>query len=158
MIRNPALIVLMAGCLLKAPAWQTSPGSDGVRIVGTLSEAAPQPERPLLLLFFSLNCHVCWEELFEMRHFIENNGIPVDLVGICSEPADELRPFLKKYAFFYPVVSDRARTLYRRFRVKLEPFRVVLDGERVLYLDDTAEDFYARRDQAKRCLLEMSSR
>lgn len=158
MIRSTALIILMAGYPLNMPAEQILPGNGSVKIVGTLSEAVPRPERPLLLLFFSLNCHVCWEELFEMRHFIENSHIRVDLVGISCDPVEELRPFLKKYAFFYPVVSDRARVLYRRFRVRLEPFRVILDGERILYLDDMTVDFYARRDQAKRCLLEMTSR
>ena len=158
MTRHMALVILMAGILPNARSGQISPGNDSVKIVGTLSEAAPRPERPLLLLFFSLDCHVCWEELFEMRHFVENNHIPVDLVGISAGREDELRAFLKKYAFFYPVVSDRARALYRRFRVRLEPFRVILDGERVLYLDDTAADFFLRRDQAKRCLLEMASR
>jgi len=158
MMKKAALIVLTAGCLLSSPSGQVIPGSDGVKIFSVLSEAAPRPERPLLLLFFSLDCHVCWEELFEMRHFIENNDIPVDLIGISSEPEDELRPFLNKFAFFYPVVSDRAKALYRRFRVRLEPFRVVLDGDQVLYLDDAAEDFFVRRDRAKRWLLEIASR
>ncbi|MGB7294780.1 MAG: redoxin domain-containing protein [Candidatus Aminicenantales bacterium] len=158
MMKKAALIVLAAGCLLSSSSGQMIQGSDDVKIFGALSEAAPQPERPLLLLFFSLGCHVCWEELFEMRHFIEENDIPVDLIGISPEPEDELRPFLRKFAFFHPVVSDRAKALYRRFRVRLEPFRVVLDGERILYLDDAAEDFFVRRDKAKRCLLEMASR
>ncbi len=152
------LIVLMAGSLLGASLGQTVPGDDDIRIVARLNEAAPRPERPLLLLFFSLGCHVCWEDLFEMKHFIESSHIPVDLVGVSSDPEEELRPFLKKYAFFHPVVSDRARTLYRRFRVRLEPFRVILDGDNVVYVDDTSADFFVRRGQAKRCLLEIASR
>ena len=150
--------ILFAGWLLGGQTGPLTPGSDGVRIFSRLSEAVPRQERPLLLVFFSLGCHVCWEDLFEMRHFIEKNHIPVDLVGISSDPEPELRPFLTKYAFFHPVVSDRARSLYRRFGVRLEPFRVILEGDRVVYLDDPAEDFFVRRDEARRCLLGMTSR
>ncbi|MBN2408482.1 MAG: redoxin domain-containing protein [Candidatus Aminicenantes bacterium] len=157
-MKKAALLALTAGCLLGLPPGPVIPRSDGVKIFGALSEAVPQPDRPLLLLFFSLACHVCWEELFEMRHFIENNDIPVGLIGVSSEPEEELKPFLRKFAFFHPVVSDRGRALYRRFGVRLEPFRVVLDGDRVLYLDDAAEDFFVRRDRVKRCLLEIASR
>jgi hypothetical protein len=158
MMKKIVLTALVGGCLLGSPSGQVIPGGDGVRIFGALSEAVPRPEQPLLLVFFSLDCPVCWGELFEMRHFIEENDIPVDLIGISSEPEDELRPFLGKYAFFHPVVSDRARALYRRFRVRLEPFLVVLEGDSVLYLDDTSEDFSVRGDKVKRCLLEIASR
>ncbi len=151
-------IILSLVCLLISISAQRMPKSDGVKIFSSLGEAAPRPERPLLLLFFSLDCHVCWEELFEMKHFIEDNAVPIDLIGISSHPDEELRPFLSKYAFFCPVVSDRARALYRRFRVRLEPDRVILEGDRVLYRDDTAKDFFVRRDEAKRCLLKMTSR
>jgi peroxiredoxin len=153
-----ALIVFSAGCLLNPLPGQIWPKGGEVEIFGTLNEAAPRPDRPLLLVFFSLGCHVCWEELFEMKHFIENGAIPVDLIGISCEPEEELRPFLSKYAFFHPVVSDRAKALYRRFGVRLEPVRVILDGDKVIYKDDTAEDFFVRREKAKRCLLEMASR
>ena len=157
MIKNAVLIVL-AACLLNSSLGQLMPNDDNVKIFVTLSEAAPRPERPILLLFFSLACHICWEELFEMKHFIEKNIIPVDLIGISCEPEDELRPFLSKYAFFRPVISDRAKALYRRFGVRLEPYRVVLEGDRILYRDETAEDFFVRRERAKRCLLEIASR
>jgi hypothetical protein len=153
-----AMIVFSAGCFLNPLPGQVMPEGGEVVIFGTLEEAVPQPDRPLLLVFFSLGCHVCWEELFEMKHFIENNAIPIDLVGVSCESEEELRPFLSKYAFFFPVVSDRAKALYRRFGVRLEPVRVILDGERVVYKDDTAEDFFVRRERAQRCLLEMTSR
>jgi hypothetical protein len=158
MMKKAALAVLLTGCLLHPPWARTAPGGDGVQIFASLAEAAPRPDGPLLLVFFSLECHVCWGELFEMKHFLENNSIPVDLIGISCEPEEELKPFLGKYAFFYPVVSDRAKKVYRRFRVRLEPFRIILYGDRVIYKDDPAEDFFVRRDRAKQCLLEIASR
>ena len=129
-----------------------------VKVFSSLEEAIPCPERPLLLVFFSLECHPCWDELFEMKYFLEKNGIPVDLVGISKEPEEELRTFLTKYAFSYPVVSDRGKMLFRRFKVRLEPFCVILNRGTVLYQDDTNQDFFIRRDEVKRCLLEIASR
>ncbi|MEW5901855.1 MAG: redoxin domain-containing protein [Acidobacteriota bacterium] len=134
------------------------PADKEVRIVRTLEEAAPVAARPLLLVFFSLDCRVCWEELFEMKYFLENNSIPIDLVGVAREAEEELRPFLTKFSFFYPVISDPQKTLHRRFKARLEPFRVVLERDRVLYQDDTAQDFFVRREKAKKCLLELASR
>jgi peroxiredoxin len=93
-----------------------------------------------------------------MRYFLEKNSIPVDLVGISSEREEELKPFLSKYAFSYPVVSDRGRTLFKKFKVRLEPFCVILDQGSVLYEDDTSQDFFVRRDEVKRCLTEIASR
>jgi peroxiredoxin len=158
-MRNKALsIVLLLGCLMSLPGAATVTKEETVKIFGSLEEAVPRPVRPLLLVFFSLECHLCWDELFEMRYFLEKNSIPVDLVGISREPEEELRPFLSKYAFFYPVVSDRGKTLFRKFRVRLEPFCVILNQGSVLYEDDTTQDFFVRRDEVKRCLVEIASR
>jgi len=151
-------VVLLTGCLASLPEPATRANDNAVKIFHSLEEAVPQPARPLLLIFFSLDCHVCWEELFEMRHFLKKCSIPVDLVGICREPEEELRPFLSKFAFFDPVVSDRKKALFRKFRVRLEPFRVILAPDlSILYEDDTLKEFYLRRDEVKRWLLAIAS-
>jgi hypothetical protein len=129
-----------------------------VRIVSSLGEAVRRPEGPLLLVFFSLECPVCWAELFEMKYFVEKNSIPVEYIGICLESDDDLEPFLAKYSFYYPVVSDRSKELYRRFKVRLEPHRIVLQNGRVLFQDDASEDFAVRKEKIVRCLLEIASR
>ncbi|MBP1768150.1 MAG: AhpC/TSA family [Candidatus Aminicenantes bacterium] len=152
------LIVLIFGLLMSLQIPAAVEVEKTVRVFRTLEEAAGRPERPLLLVFFSLECHVCWDELFEMRHFLEKNCIPVDMVGVSSDREEDLTPFLAKYGFFHPVVSDREKTLFRRFKVRQEPFRVVLDRETVVFLDDSSQDFFARRDNVKQCLLEIASR
>ena len=152
-------VVLLTAGLMCFSEEAARPQDGTVKIFRSLEEAVPQLERPLLLIFFSLDCPVCWEELFEMRIFLENNSIPVDLVGICREAEEELRPFLSKFAFFYPVVSDRRKALFRKFRVRLEPFRVILAPDlSILYEDDMGQDFYLRRDEVKRWLLLIASR
>jgi peroxiredoxin len=158
MRKNTVPIVLLLGCLMSPSHPATVTKEETVKIFGSLEEAVQRPARPLLLVFFSLECHLCWAELFEMRYFLEKNSIPVDLVGISRESEEELRPFLSKYAFSYPVVSDRGKTLYRRFKVRLEPFRVILNHGSVLYEDDSSQDFFVRRDKVKRCLIELASR
>jgi peroxiredoxin len=158
MNRKALTIVFVSGCLWSLAQANIGMREETVKIYGSLEEAVPRPERPLLLVFFSLDCRFCWDELFEMRHFLDNNSIPVDLVGISHDPEADLRPFLGKFAFTHPVVSDRGKTLYRRFGVRLEPFRVILDRGAVLYLDDSSLDFFIRRDKVKRCLVEIASR
>jgi peroxiredoxin len=158
MRKRAVAVVLILGGLMALPGAAMVMWAETVKIFSSLEEAAPRPERPLLLVFFSLECHPCWDELFEMRYFLEKNSIPVDLVGISSEPEEELRPFLSKYAFFHPVISDRSKTLFRAFRVRIEPYCVILNHGSVLYQDDTTRDFFVRRDEVKRCLLEIASR
>lgn len=128
------------------------------RVFFSLAEAVKQPERPLLLVFFSLDCHVCWEDLFEMKYFVEKYSIPIELVGIARDDPAELEAFLDKYSFSYPVVCDRRKEIYRRFKVKLEPFKVILKNGTILYEDNGYEDFLARRERIKKCLLEIASK
>ncbi len=151
-------VVLFCGCLIGSSGIAVPAREEGIKIFGSLEEAVRRPARPLLLVFFSLECHLCWDELFEMRFFLEKNSIPVDLVGISREPEEELRPFLSKYAFSYPVVSDRQKALFRRFKVRQEPYRVIVYQDTVLFQDDTSQDFFVRRDRVKRCLIELASR
>ena len=158
MRKKAVAVVLLLGGLMASSGAAMLTKDETVKIFSSLEDAIPRPERPLLLVFFSLDCHRCWDELFEMRYFLEKNSIPVDLVGISREPEEELRPFLTKYAFSHPVVSDRRKALFKYFKVRLEPFCVILNRGCVLYEDDTSRDFFVRRDEVKRCLLEIASR
>jgi peroxiredoxin len=158
MIKKAVAIPLLIGSLTALSGTAVLARDEEVKVYSSLEEAIPCPERPVLLVFFSLECHRCWDELFEMRYFLEKNDIPVDMVGIAREPEEELRPFLAKYTFSYPVVCDRRKTLFKMFHVRLEPFCVVLDKGSVLYEDDESQDFFVRRDEVKRCLLEIAFR
>ncbi len=151
------LSVMMNFSWAAASCPDSSPTGE-VRIVGSLEEAAGGPPGLAVLVFFSLDCPVCWEELFEVRYIVEKNSVPIALIGISADSREDLEPFLAKHAFFYPTVSDQGHALFRRFKVKLEPLVVVIDAGKVIHRDSTAESFDRRREKLKRCLLEISEK
>ena len=150
--------ILLLWCTILAYSSALLPGIQKAKIYFTLEEAVPQTEKPVMLVFFSTACSVCWEDLFEMKYFIEKNSLPCEVVGITRVPREELEPFLEKYSFDHPVVFDARSRLYRRFKVELEPYKIILVKGAVIYQDDCYQEFLTRREQAKRCLFQISSR
>lgn len=160
-MRKRALpVVLMYTCVILAmnQSGMIFWSDEETNIFFSLGEAVPEPEAPVLLVFFSLDCHVCWDDLFEMRYFIERNRIPVTLVGVTKDSPVAVDAFLRKYSFFHPVVCDQRKELYRRFKVSLEPYKVIFDNGRVLYQDDDYAEFSERLEKAKECLRDMTWR
>lgn len=88
-----------------------------------------------MLVFFSVDCYVCWEDLFEMKFFVEKNRLPVRVVGITKDPAKDVVSFLMKYSFSSPVVCDRKKELFRKFKVDLEPFIIIVLNGEILYME-----------------------
>lgn len=155
----PALVLLLIifepEVLLPSADLQTR----GPAIYSSLEEIAGYREQPLVLVFISLTCHVCWEELFEMKDFVEKMALPVHLVGVSAESRERLENFVRRYSFSYPVIEDRNKTLFRRFRVRLEPFVVILDSRgEVFHLDDPVLGFEVRRELNKKKILELVER
>ncbi len=92
-----------------------------------------------LLVFFSTECPVCYDGLFESRLLVEKGGWPVRVVGVASGPADDLRSFLEKFGWTLPVVHDRRKSLARRFGVDVVPdWVLVVGGEPVCRNDQRA--------------------
>jgi len=130
----------------------------GIKIFSSFSDAVPESKGAILLVFFSTDCYTCWNDLLEMKYFIEKNNLPVKIVGISKDSKKELEPFLEKHSFYYPVICDRKRELYKKFKVDLEPFKIVLFNGEVLYKDNYYEKFSLREEKAKKCLLKVTSR
>lgn len=128
-----------------------------VKIYSSLEEIPEISTRPVLLVFFSLVCHVCWDELFEMKEFIEKFSLPVVLIGVSADESVELQAFASRYSFNYPIVRDKEKRLYRQFKVRLEPYRVILYNHQQVYADDLLLDYQTRRENAKQCLLNLVS-
>ncbi|MFQ6070707.1 MAG: peroxiredoxin family protein [Candidatus Aminicenantales bacterium] len=127
-----------------------------VKLYSSLEDAIEEKEGLVVLVFFTTDCAVCWDELFEMRYFIDKNELPVHIVGISRDSKRELRRFLEKHVFYRPVVYDPKGELYRKFGVDLEPYMLILSGKKVVYRDDYYEDFFIRRERAKECLLKLA--
>ncbi|MGB9764754.1 MAG: peroxiredoxin family protein [Candidatus Saccharicenans sp.] len=129
-----------------------------VKIYSSLEEITRGSGQSVLLVFFSLSCQVCWDELFEMKEFIEKFSLPVIIIGVSADEREELQAFASRYSFPYPILQDKDKKLYRQFRVRLEPYRVVLYNQQPVYADDYRLDYQTRRDKAKQCLLNLSSK
>ncbi|MBC7361410.1 MAG: redoxin domain-containing protein [Candidatus Aminicenantes bacterium] len=98
---------VFAGQQVTAPSSQKMPA----RIYSSIEEIADSSTQPILLVFFSLVCHVCWDELFEMKDFIEKFSLPVILIGISANETEELQAFASRYSFTYPLIQDRDNSL-----------------------------------------------
>ena len=155
---SPGFSFITAAALVAAGL--TGPAVDAldVRICASLDEAAPAGSGPLLLVFFSIECPVCYEELFESRYLIDGGGWPVSVVGVSLALRDDLEAFLEKFAWTSPVVLDRRKVLFRRFKVDAVPYKVLLVGPETVYRDDPYLGPEARREEFKRCLTRLFSR
>lgn len=153
--RLPVLAVVAA-----LAAGLASSGSElqAVRICAGLDEAAPPGAGPVLLVFFSTDCPVCYGDLFEMRYLLDKGGWPVSVVGVASGLREDLRVFLEKYAWPLPVVLDRRKVLFKKFKVETIPFKALLVGTETVYRDDPYRGSDGRWEELERCLKRLFSR
>ncbi len=130
----------------------------GGRVCAGLDEAAPPGTGPVLLVFFSTDCLVCYDDLFESRYLVDKGGWPVSVVGVSSGPRKDLERFLEKHAWRLPVVHDRGKALFRRFKVDAPPHKVLLAAGGAVYQDDPRIAVEDRRKELERCLTRLFSR
>lgn len=128
-----------------------------VRICLSLEEAVPAGSGPVLLVFFSIECAVCYEALFEARQVLDRGHWPVEVVGVSIALRDDLEDFLEKYAWTRPVVLDRRKVLFRRFEIHAVPATVLLLGREAVYRDDPYLGPAARREELVQCLTRLFS-
>ncbi len=147
MIR-PALAFLLAAGLGGAVPEAGRERAAG-RICASLEEAVPAGGRTVLLVFFSTGCAICYDDLFESRLLIEQNGWPVAIVGVHLGPYEELKAFLDKYRWDLPVVLDRRKLLFRKYRVTAVPDIVLLAGDEVAHRSDPYHDHGRRREELR---------
>ena len=135
-------------------------GRDAVetRICASLEEASRGSPGPVLLVFFSTDCPLCYDDLFESRYLIDKGRWPVSVVGVFSGLRADLRAFLEKYAWTLPVILDRRKDLFKKHKVNAVPFKVLLLGTEAIYRDDPYGDPDVCREELKRCLTRLFSR
>jgi hypothetical protein len=155
---SPGFPIFTAAALFAAGLTGSAVDPVDVRICASLDEAAPPGSGPVLLVFFSIECPVCYEELFEARYFIDKGRWPVAVVGVSIALRDDLQAFLEKHAWTSPVVLDRRKTLFRKFKVEAVPFKVLWLGTEAVYRDDPYLGPDARREELTKCLTRLFSR
>lgn len=146
-------VALCAAGLGGTPAWPVD-----VRICSSLDEALPPGSGPALLVFFSIDCPVCYEELIEARFLVDRGGWPVTVVGVTVARRDDLEAFLEKYVWTSPVVLDRRKAVFRRYNVREIPTKVLIAGTTAVYRDDPYLGPEARRKELAKCLTRLFSR
>ncbi len=159
--------VVAAAVLGAAIAERRSRRGDGSRVrrPGPRCASAPVSTRrlrpgrgPALLVFFSTDCHVCYDDLFEARYLVDKGRWPVTVIGVSSGPREALREFLEKHAWALPVVLDIRKALFKRFKAGAVPFKALLVGSEVAYRDDPYLGLEERRKELERCLTRLFSR
>lgn len=156
MIRPALAFLLAAGMGGVLPAF----GRNRIeaRICASLEEAVPARGGTVLLVFFSTGCTICYDDLLESRYVVEKNGWPVAVVGVHLGPYEELRAFLEKHHWDKPVVFDRRKLLFRKFKVSVVPDTLLLVGDEIVHRSDPYHDHRLRRDELRRCLEGIFSR
>ncbi|MGZ5555981.1 MAG: peroxiredoxin family protein [Candidatus Aminicenantales bacterium] len=155
---SPGFSFLTAAALVAAGLTGPEVKAVDVRICASLDEAAPPGTGPVLLVFFSIECPVCYQELFEARYLVDRGRWPVAVIGVSLALRDDLQAFLEKYAWPSPVVLDRRKTLFRRFKVDAVPYKALLVGTEAVYRDDPYLGSDARREELTKCLTRLFSR
>ena len=125
---------------------------------GSLDRLLADQGIPVLLVFFSTDCTVCFEELLDMASFVEKRGLPVRVIGVSGDPEADLQTFVGKYSVRIPVVRDERGGIQRRFKVDIIPYRIIFNGGKILYRDDPYEEFDHRRREAKRFLVALAGK
>ena len=80
------------------------------------------------------------------------------MIGVSLALHDDLQAFLEKYAWTSPVVLDRRKALFRRFKVDAVPYKALLVGTEAVYRDDPYLGSDARREELTKCLTRLFSR
>ena len=155
---SPAFPLLTTVALCAAGLMGPAAEPVEVRICAGLDEAVPPGSGPVVIVFFSIECPVCYEELFETRYLIDQGGWPVAVVGVALALRDDLEAFLEKHSWTSPVVLDRRKVLFRRYKVDAVPFKVLLAGGEAVYRDDPYLGPEARREELAKCLTRLFSR
>lgn len=127
-------------------------------VLSSLAEALPREGTPVLLVFFSASCPSCYDDLLEMIHFVKKNGLAVRVVGISGDSKADLEAFMGKHSVGCSVVRDERGKLRRSFRVDLVPYKIVLQGDTVVYRDNDYLESSERRRKAGQCLIDLAGR
>ncbi|MGZ5468324.1 MAG: peroxiredoxin family protein [Candidatus Aminicenantales bacterium] len=155
---SPGFSFLTAAALVAAGLTGPEVKAVDVRICASLDEAAPPGTGSVLLVFFSIECPVCYQELFEARYLVDRGRWPVAVIGVSLALRDDLQAFLEKYAWTSPVVLDRRKALFRKFKVDAVPYKALLVGTEAVYRDDPYLGSDARREELTKCLTRIFSR
>ena len=104
------------------------------RLVGKKAAEQKNAKKVLLITFFNIDCQPCRKELPFLQKLYERYekdglGILAINTDYRKEKVAELREFVKKSGFTFPVLKDRFQALQRRYGVKSFPTMFILNDK-----------------------------
>lgn len=104
------------------------------RLVGKKALEAKNAKKVLLITFFNIDCKPCRKELPFLQKLYERyekDGLGILAVNTDyrKEKVAELREFVKKSGFTFPVLKDRFQALQRRYGVESFPTMFILNEQ-----------------------------
>ncbi len=146
------LIVLCSMPLFSGLAWKRPP------VLSSLAEARKDGRGLAVVVFFSVDCAACFEELFELRGMIEKLAGPMELIGVTRGDRAGLEEFMDRYRVDIPLVLDKRKELFKKYKVTFVPYKLILAGDDVIYRDDGLVRREVQYEELRKCLTSVSSR
>lgn len=145
-------IVLCSMELFSGVTWKRPP------VLAGLGEARHDGRGLAVVVFFSVDCAACFEELFELRGMIEKLTVPIELIGVSRGDRAGLEEFMDRYRVDIPLVLDKRKELFKKYKVTFVPYKLILAGDDVIYRDDGLARREVQYEELRKCLISVSSR
>ncbi len=146
------LFILSSTGFFPGGGWRRPP------ILSSLAEARKDGHGLAVVVFFSVDCQVCFEDLFDVRRLIDGAAGPVELIGVTRGDRAGLEEFMDRYRIDIPLVLDRRNESFKKFGVRGTPCKLVLAGDEVIYRDDGLARREVQYEELRKCLNSVFSR
>lgn len=101
-------------------------------------------KKPLLIIFFSVDCRMCYEPIVKANLFYDKIINKMEILGVSRDEMERIKYFRVKYDIKFPLIYDKFAKYHKKFQVKVIPQRVLIKENRIIYKDDPYKNFSER--------------
>lgn len=112
-------------------------------------------EKPILLIFFSMDCSVCFKQLLTANLHFDKFSNKIDIYGITRDDPESLKQFRVKYNIKFPLVYDKFAKFHKKFKINNVPMRVLIKEKKIIYKDDPNINFSDRDSEFNKMIKEL---
>lgn len=113
-------------------------------------------EKALIIIFFSLDCSVCYREILKFNELYDRFKSKIKVIGVSRERKDMVLGFQRTYGIKFPLYNDPSGRLHKRFKVKVLPYKIVVKCNKVIYQDDVYKNPLELQNAFDKVLMEIS--